>query len=88
MKAFHTCASHPTTVILFYGSGFFSYLHSRAGYWWDQDNAVSMFHEAVTPKVSPITNIHMFVEQGGQRCIEKNQEEEETHVLTILWFLS
>lgn len=32
MKAFNTCASHLTTVILFYGSGLFSYLHSNAGY--------------------------------------------------------
>ncbi|XP_038172929.1 olfactory receptor 5A1-like [Arvicola amphibius] len=43
MKAFNTCASHLTTVILFYGSGLFSYLHSSAGYSQDKNKVVSMF---------------------------------------------
>ncbi|KAM6160102.1 uncharacterized protein O8D03_012651 [Erethizon dorsatum] len=54
MKAFSTCASHLTTVILFYGSGLFSYLHSRAGSSWDKDKVVSMFYAAVIPMLNPI----------------------------------
>nr|XP_025734558.1 olfactory receptor 5A1-like [Callorhinus ursinus] len=54
MKAFNTCASHLTTVILFYGSGLFSYLHSSAGYSQDQDKVVSMFYGAVIPMLNPI----------------------------------
>ncbi|KAM9221590.1 olfactory receptor 5A1-like [Dugong dugon] len=51
-KAFNTCASHLTTVILFYGSGLFSYLHSSAGYSQDQDKVVSMFYRAVIPMLN------------------------------------
>lgn len=54
MKAFNTCASHLTTVILFYGSGLFSYLHSSAGYSRDQDKVVSMLYGAVIPMLNPI----------------------------------
>lgn len=54
MKAFNTCASHLTTVILFYGSGLFSYLHSAAGSSRDQDKVVSMFYGAVIPMLNPI----------------------------------
>ncbi|KAG8505722.1 Olfactory receptor 5A1 [Galemys pyrenaicus] len=53
-KAFNTCASHLTTVILFYGSGLFSYLHSRAGYSQDQNKVVSVFYGAVIPMLNPI----------------------------------
>lgn len=54
MKAFNTCASHLTTVILFYGSGLFSYLHSSAGYCQDKNKVVSMFYGAVIPMLNPI----------------------------------
>ncbi|XP_046499090.1 olfactory receptor 5A1-like [Equus quagga] len=54
MKDFNTCASHLTTVILFYGSGLFSYLHSSTGSSWDQDKMVSMFYGAVIPMLNSI----------------------------------
>ncbi|XP_054419589.1 olfactory receptor 5A1-like [Pteronotus mesoamericanus] len=54
MKAFNTCASHLTTVILFYGSGLFSYLHSSAGYSRDQDKVVSTLYGAVIPMLNPV----------------------------------
>ncbi|XP_040860168.1 olfactory receptor 5A1-like [Ochotona curzoniae] len=54
MKAFNTCASHLTTVILFYGSGLFSYLHSTVGYSQNQDKVASMFYSAVIPMLNPI----------------------------------
>ncbi|XP_039100967.1 olfactory receptor 5A1-like [Hyaena hyaena] len=54
MKAFNTCASHLTTVILFYGSGLFSYLHSSTGYSQDQNKVVSMLYGAVIPMLNPI----------------------------------
>lgn len=53
-KAFNTCASHMTTVILFYGSGLFSYLHSSAGYSRDRDKVVSIFYGVVIPMLNPI----------------------------------
>ncbi|ELW66893.1 Olfactory receptor 5A1 [Tupaia chinensis] len=54
MKAFNTCVSHLTTVILFYGSGLFSYLHSSAGHSRDQDKVVSVFYGAVVPMLNPV----------------------------------
>ncbi|XP_014648608.1 PREDICTED: olfactory receptor 5A1-like [Ceratotherium simum simum] len=54
-KPFNTCASHLTTVILFYGSGLFSYLHSSAGSSQDQDKVVSVFYGAVIPMLNSIT---------------------------------
>lgn len=54
-KAFNNCSFHLTTVILFYGSGLFSYLHSSAGYSLDQDKVVSMLYGAVIPMMSPIS---------------------------------
>lgn len=52
MKAFNTCASHLTTVILFYGSGLFSYLHSNAGYSQNKNKVVSVFYGAVIPMLN------------------------------------
>lgn len=54
MKAFNTCASHLTTVILFYGSGLFSYLHSNTGHSQEKNKVVSMFYGAVIPMLNPI----------------------------------
>ncbi|XP_007519660.1 olfactory receptor 5A1-like [Erinaceus europaeus] len=53
-KAFNTCASHLTTVILFYGSGLFSYLHSSVSHSRNQDKVVSIFYGAVIPMLNPI----------------------------------
>jgi olfactory receptor len=54
IKAFNTCASHLSTVVLFYCSGLFSYLHSSADYSWDKDKVVSMAYGAVIPMLNPI----------------------------------
>ncbi|KAG3284980.1 olfactory receptor 5A1-like [Ictidomys tridecemlineatus] len=54
IKAFNTCASHLTTVILFYGSGLFSYLQSSAGYSQDKGKVASVFYGAVIPMLNPI----------------------------------
>ncbi|KAM8812725.1 LOW QUALITY PROTEIN: olfactory receptor 5A1-like [Rhynchonycteris naso] len=50
--AFNTCAFHLNTVIPFYGSGLFSYLHSSAGYSWDQDKMLSLFYTDVIPMLN------------------------------------
>ncbi|XP_004620535.3 olfactory receptor 5A1-like [Sorex araneus] len=53
-KAFNTCASHLTTVILFYGSGLFSYLHPSTRYSQDDDKVVSVVYAVVIPMLNPI----------------------------------
>ncbi|KAM4883153.1 olfactory receptor 8S1-like [Thomomys bottae] len=51
-KAFSTCSSHLTTVILFYGSGFISYLLPSSG------SALEMFfslqYSVITPMLNPL----------------------------------
>ncbi|XP_004683484.1 PREDICTED: olfactory receptor 5A1-like [Condylura cristata] len=53
-KAFNTCASHLTTVILFYGSGLFSYLQPSTGNSQEQNKVVSISYGAVIPMLNPI----------------------------------
>uniref|UniRef100_A0A8C2UWU3 Uncharacterized protein n=1 Tax=Chinchilla lanigera TaxID=34839 RepID=A0A8C2UWU3_CHILA len=55
MKAFNTRAPHLTAVLLFYGSGLFSHLHSSSGSSRDKDKVVSMLCGAVSPMLNPIT---------------------------------
>ncbi|CAI9167830.1 unnamed protein product [Rangifer tarandus platyrhynchus] len=50
-KAFSTCSSHLTTVILFYGSGFLSYLLPASGS--ALEMIVSLQYSVITPMVNP-----------------------------------
>ena len=75
IKAFNTCACHLTTVILFYGSGLFSYLHSIAGYAWDQDKMVPMLYGAVIPMLNPI--IYSLRNQGIKDALKKLKERKK-----------
>ncbi|XP_029811366.1 olfactory receptor 8S1-like [Suricata suricatta] len=51
-KAFSTCSSHLTTVILFYGSGFLSYLLPTSGS--HLEMMVSLQYSVVTPMLNPL----------------------------------
>ncbi|XP_029811211.1 olfactory receptor 8S1-like [Suricata suricatta] len=51
-KAFSTCSSHLTAVILFYGSGFLRYLMPTSGSPWE--SVFSMQYSVVTPLVNPL----------------------------------
>ncbi|ELW66903.1 olfactory receptor 5A2 [Tupaia chinensis] len=53
-KAFSTCASHLTTVTLFYGSGLFMYMRPSSSYSLNRDKVVSIFYAVVIPMVNPI----------------------------------
>ncbi|KFO29521.1 Olfactory receptor 5A2 [Fukomys damarensis] len=53
-KAFSTCASHLTAVILFYGSGLFMYMRPSSSYSLNQDKVVSVFYAVVIPLLNPI----------------------------------
>ncbi|XP_048217372.1 olfactory receptor 5A1-like [Perognathus longimembris pacificus] len=75
MKAFNTCASHLSTVILFYGSGLFSYLHSSPGYSRDKDKVVSLFYGAVIPMLNPI--IYSLRNKDIQEALKKLKENKK-----------
>ncbi|XP_016079383.1 PREDICTED: olfactory receptor 1052-like [Miniopterus natalensis] len=53
-KAFSTCASHLTTVTLFYGSGTFSYIQPSSQYSLDQEKVSAVFYTLVIPMLNPL----------------------------------
>ncbi|XP_031229333.1 olfactory receptor 1052-like isoform X1 [Mastomys coucha] len=53
-KAFSTCASHLTAVILFYGSGTFSYIQPSSQYSMEQEKVSAVFYTLVIPMLNPL----------------------------------
>ncbi|XP_029441637.1 olfactory receptor 1361-like [Rhinatrema bivittatum] len=52
-KAFSTCASHLTVVVMFYGTVIFMYFRPLSSYSFDYDRVVSVMYSAVTPMLNP-----------------------------------
>ncbi|KFO29494.1 olfactory receptor 8J2 [Fukomys damarensis] len=52
-KAFSTCASHMTTVTVFYGTLLFMYLQPRTNHSLDTDKMASVFYTLVIPMLNP-----------------------------------
>ncbi|XP_053418860.1 olfactory receptor 5P3 [Nycticebus coucang] len=53
-KAFSTCTSHLTAVILFYGTITFIYVMPKSSYSTDQNKVVSVFYTVVIPMLNPL----------------------------------
>ncbi|XP_008824640.1 olfactory receptor 5V1-like [Nannospalax galili] len=53
-KAFSTCSSHLTTVVLFYGTGSFVYLRPASQYSPTQGRLASIFYSVLTPSLNPL----------------------------------
>ncbi|XP_069488917.1 olfactory receptor 5V1-like [Ambystoma mexicanum] len=53
-KAFSTCTSHLTVVILFYAALIFMYMRPTAGYSGKADSLVSVIYSVATPVLNPI----------------------------------
>ncbi|XP_026568997.1 olfactory receptor 2A12-like [Pseudonaja textilis] len=53
-KAFSTCVSHITVVVLFYGSAMFMYMRPGSSHSPNQDKMVSLFYSIVTPMFNPM----------------------------------
>nr|XP_033780349.1 LOW QUALITY PROTEIN: olfactory receptor 10A7-like [Geotrypetes seraphini] len=53
-KAFSTCASHLTSVSLFYGTASFMYLRPKSSYSLDTDRLLALFYSVVTPMLNPV----------------------------------
>ncbi|XP_029471032.1 olfactory receptor 3A2-like [Rhinatrema bivittatum] len=54
IKAFSTCASHLTVVVLFYGTGTFSYIRSLPGFSFDKGKVIPLLYSTVTPMLNPL----------------------------------
>ncbi|XP_067388297.1 olfactory receptor 5V1-like [Emydura macquarii macquarii] len=53
-KAFSTCSSHLTVVLLYYGSSIFSYLRPSSGYSPGSARLISVLYSVLTPMLNPI----------------------------------
>ncbi|XP_039355307.1 olfactory receptor 10C1-like isoform X1 [Mauremys reevesii] len=53
-RAFSTCSSHLTVVVLFYGTAVFIYIRPKSSYSLDVDKLLSLFYSVLTPILNPI----------------------------------
>ncbi|XP_030046278.1 olfactory receptor 1009-like [Microcaecilia unicolor] len=53
-RAFNTCASHFTAVMIFYGSLFVIYIRPASSYSVEQDKAFSVFYAVLIPMLNPL----------------------------------
>ncbi|KAM6448940.1 olfactory receptor 5V1-like [Liasis olivaceus] len=53
-KAISTCASHLLVVMLFYGSGIFTYFRPTSSYSLEKDQLVGVLYNILTPTLNPI----------------------------------
>ncbi|XP_027698841.1 olfactory receptor 8K3-like [Vombatus ursinus] len=53
-KAFSTCGSHLTGVVIFYGSLLFMYLQPQSSHSFDTDKMASVFYTLVIPMLNPL----------------------------------
>nr|XP_023398312.1 olfactory receptor 8K3-like [Loxodonta africana] len=53
-KAFSTCGSHLTVVVMFYGTLIFMYVQPKSGHSFDSDKVASIFYTLVIPILNPI----------------------------------
>ncbi|XP_012870949.1 PREDICTED: olfactory receptor 2G3 [Dipodomys ordii] len=53
-KAFSTCSSHLTVVVIFYGTIIYMYLQPSDSYAQDQGKFISLFYTMVTPTLNPL----------------------------------
>ncbi|XP_075018901.1 olfactory receptor 5AR1-like [Calonectris borealis] len=72
-KAFSTCASHLTSVSIFYGTMIFMYLRPSSSYSLDQDKVVSVVYTMVIPMLNPLIYSlrNMEVKDALKRLLEK-----------------
>uniref|UniRef100_A0A8C9PU90 G-protein coupled receptors family 1 profile domain-containing protein n=1 Tax=Spermophilus dauricus TaxID=99837 RepID=A0A8C9PU90_SPEDA len=69
-KAFSTCASHLTVVVVFYGTANFHYDRPREGYSLDTDTLISVLFCVATPMLNPI--IHSLRSKEVKSALRKN----------------
>jgi olfactory receptor len=55
-KAFSTCGSHVTVVIVFYGTLIFTYVQLKSSHSFDTDKVASIFYTLIIPVLNPLRN--------------------------------
>ncbi|XP_077317236.1 olfactory receptor 5V1-like [Lithobates pipiens] len=69
LKAFSTCFSHLTVVILYYGSSIFNYVRPASTHGLDKDRVISVLYSVVTPMLNPI--IYTLKNQDVKKAVVK-----------------
>ncbi|KAM8971510.1 LOW QUALITY PROTEIN: olfactory receptor 8K5-like [Sarcophilus harrisii] len=72
-KAFSTCGSHLTVVVVFYGTLTFMYLQPKSSHSFDTDKMVSVFYTLVIPMLNPLIYSlrNKEVKDAFKRALEK-----------------
>ncbi|KAM9120373.1 olfactory receptor 5V1-like [Pangshura tecta] len=68
-KAFSTCVSHLTAVLLYYGSSIFTYVRPLSSYSLDNDKLISLLYNIVTPMLNPL--IYTLRNKDVKRAMKK-----------------
>uniref|UniRef100_A0A6P8NYF4 Olfactory receptor n=1 Tax=Geotrypetes seraphini TaxID=260995 RepID=A0A6P8NYF4_GEOSA len=74
-KAFNTCASHFTAVLIFYGTVFFMYLRPTSSYSMEQDKVVSVFYSVLIPMLNPL--IYSLRNKEVKAALVKNLKKQQ-----------
>ncbi|KAM4053241.1 olfactory receptor 5V1-like [Anomaloglossus baeobatrachus] len=68
-KAFSTCGSHLTVVILYFGSVLFSYVRPTSSYSMEKDRLISVLYSVVCPMLNPV--IYTFKNQDVKKALDR-----------------
>ncbi|XP_062994345.1 olfactory receptor 5V1-like [Elgaria multicarinata webbii] len=68
-KAFSTCTSHLTIVLLYYGSAIFTYVRPISTYSLEKDRLISVLYSIVTPMLNPL--IYTFRNKNIKAALKK-----------------
>ncbi|XP_037662106.1 olfactory receptor 5AL1-like [Choloepus didactylus] len=72
-KAFSTCASHLTSISIFYGTVIFMYMQPQTGHSLDTDKIASVFYVVVIPMLNPL--IYSLRNQEVKNALRKIMEK-------------
>ncbi|KAM9658907.1 olfactory receptor 8K3-like [Trichechus inunguis] len=68
-KAFSTCGSHLTVVVVFYGTLIFMYMQPKSSHSFDTDEVASIFYTVVIPMLNPL--IYSFRNNDVKHALHK-----------------
>ncbi|XP_030398799.1 olfactory receptor 5V1-like [Gopherus evgoodei] len=68
-KAFSTCVSHLTAVLLYYGSSIFTYVRPLSSYSLNNDKLISLLYNIITPMLNPL--IYTLRNKDVKRAMKK-----------------
>ncbi|XP_068946973.1 olfactory receptor 5F1-like [Petaurus breviceps papuanus] len=85
-KAFSTCASHLTVIILFYGTGTFAYMKPSSCYSLNQDKVAAVFYTLVIPMLNPF--IYSLRNEEVKKALNNVISRTKSSSLTMIVFLT